>query len=187
MTHIMPHILGRQYWDVADYPEQISGQHFGCGSPHEAKDDWDPLLGAMNVPHSQRGTFASLQHETNAANHDGASEVKNSANEFTVKLDVRHFKPEEVEVKVDGHELFVHGKHEERSDEHGCISRDFTRRYTLPENAKMDQLASTLNPNGTLTITAPKEPPKPVVISDKAKKIPIRFEDVGTTLTNGYQ
>ena len=44
-----------------------------------------------------------------------------------VNLDVQQFKPEELTVKVADKFLVVEGKHEERSDEHGFVSRQFTR------------------------------------------------------------
>lgn len=46
------------------------------------------------------------------------------------------------------------GKHEEKQDEHGFVSRHFTRKYTLPPNYKPDSVTSTLSSDGILTISA---------------------------------
>jgi crystallin alpha B len=46
------------------------------------------------------------------------------------------------------------GKHEEKQDEHGFVSRHFTRKYLLPSNYKPDAVQSTLSSDGILTVTA---------------------------------
>lgn len=51
---------------------------------------------------------------------------------FKVSLDVKHFAPEELTVKTVGSYIEIRGKHEEKKDDHGAISRDFTRKYTIP-------------------------------------------------------
>jgi len=50
-----------------------------------------------------------------------------------VNLDVTHFKPEEISVKVVGNQVTIEGKHEEREDDHGLIQRYFKRTYILPK------------------------------------------------------
>ncbi|KAJ8963110.1 hypothetical protein NQ318_018575 [Aromia moschata] len=49
-----------------------------------------------------------------------------------VILDVQQFAPNEIVVKTNGNSIIVEGKHEEKQDEHGFISRHFVRRYVLP-------------------------------------------------------
>lgn len=44
-----------------------------------------------------------------------------------MSLDVQQFKPEELKVRVVEGVVEVEGKHEERQDEHGSISRHFVR------------------------------------------------------------
>ena len=51
----------------------------------------------------------------------------------------------------------VEGKHEERQDEHGFISRQFTRRYKLPAEVDPQLVVSQLSSDGVLTIVAPKK------------------------------
>jgi len=82
----------------------------------------------------------------------------NGPNKFEVKLDVSHFTPEEIKVKVAGNSLLVEGKHSERQDKHGYVSRQFTRRYTLADDVDLERLSSSLDENGkTLAIHAPKK------------------------------
>lgn len=77
---------------------------------------------------------------------------------FQVCMDVQQFSPNEVSVKTIDNCVIVEGKHEERQDEHGYISRQFTRRYALPKGYDTNTITSTLSSDGVLTIKAP--PPK---------------------------
>lgn len=73
-----------------------------------------------------------------------------------VCMDVAQFKPSELSVKVVDNSIIIEGKHEEREDEHGYISRHFVRRYTLPKDYDADRVISTLSSDGVLTVSAPK-------------------------------
>ena len=86
---------------------------------------------------------------------------------FSVKLDVNHFEPEDMTIKVVGNELIVNGKHGERLDDNGIVSREFTRRYELPKDIDLERITSKLSNEGNLMIEPPlkqKEAPKQTVI-----------------------
>ncbi|KAG7471273.1 hypothetical protein MATL_G00122960 [Megalops atlanticus] len=85
----------------------------------------------------------------------GMSEIRHSQNIWKVSLDVNHFSPEELVVKTKDGVVEITGKHEERRDEHGYISRSFTRKYTLPPGADAENVTSSLSPEGVLTVEAP--------------------------------
>jgi len=93
----------------------------------------------------------------NSASRSGLSLIQNDKNNFKVNLDVQQFKPDEVSVKVVDGYIVVDGKHEERSDEHGYISRQFTRRYKVPDNVDSASITSVLSLDGVLSIGAPKK------------------------------
>ena len=59
--------------------------------------------------------------------------MSNTEKEFCVKVDVQHFKPDEIQVKTVDNRVVIQAKHEEREDEHGYICREFTRQYVLPK------------------------------------------------------
>uniref|UniRef100_A0A670KHT3 SHSP domain-containing protein n=1 Tax=Podarcis muralis TaxID=64176 RepID=A0A670KHT3_PODMU len=84
-----------------------------------------------------------------------STQVKMDKDKFSVLLDVKHFSPEEMSVKVIGDYIEVHAKHEERPDEHGYISREFHRRYMIPKGVDPAAITSALSPDGVLSITAP--------------------------------
>ncbi|TRY57221.1 hypothetical protein DNTS_003294 [Danionella cerebrum] len=85
----------------------------------------------------------------------GMSEIKQMGDSWKVSLDVSHFAPEELSVKTKDGVLEINGKHEERKDEHGFVSRCFTRKYTLPPGVDSEKISSCLSPEGVLTIEAP--------------------------------
>ncbi|CAL1264565.1 unnamed protein product [Larinioides sclopetarius] len=90
------------------------------------------------------------------------SEGRKDVNKFQVMLNVKHFRPDEIEVKTVDNFVVIHGKHEEQADEHGFVSREFTRRYELPEDVEPHTVTSSLSQDGVLTIQAPRkvlEPP----------------------------
>lgn len=133
----------------------VYNQHFGLGL---LDDDLlvQPHYGYMR-PILTR-PYQGLRRTTPSA-RTGLSVIQNDRNNFKVNLDVQQFKPDEVSVKVVDGYVVVDGKHEERSDEHGYISRQFTRRYKVPDNVDPAAITSTLSSDGVLSIGAPKKVP----------------------------
>lgn len=86
-------------------------------------------------------------------------------------MDVQQFKPEEVTVKVVDDYLVVEGKHEEKQDQHGYVSRQFTRRYRLPDSILKEKIASSISSDGVLQIVAPKK--AEAIENQKERQIPI--------------
>nr|AJP36905.1 heat shock protein 19.1 [Oxya chinensis] len=108
-----------------------------------------------NLPLDTLNQLEAAQKELGAAQCYGDDGLK-------VNLDVQQFRPDEVTVKVVDKFIVVEAKHEERQDQHGYISRSFTRRYLIPEDADADKVASTLSSDGVLCIVAPKKKPLPM-------------------------
>lgn len=109
-------------------------------------------------------------------------QVSTDSGYFSVLLDVKHFLPEEISVKVVDDHVEVHARHEERpvglharlgsgvgrrvgvsspslpvphpQDEHGFIAREFHRRYRLPPGVDPAAVTSALSPEGVLSIQA---------------------------------
>lgn len=76
---------------------------------------------------------------------------------FEVKLDVEHFKPEEVKVKTIDNSIIIEAKHEEKKDsDSSYISRQIVRRYDLPNGFKPEQVVSSLSSDGVLVVKCPK-------------------------------
>lgn len=64
---------------------------------------------------------------------------------FEECIDVQHFKPEEISVKVEKNSILVHAKHAEKQDEQGYISRQFKRRYELPTGCRGEDVVSAVS------------------------------------------
>jgi len=105
------------------------------------------------------------------AGRGGCPSKKTLAEDFKVTFDVKSFNPEEISVKVKGREIFVDGKHDERADEQGFVSRQFTRRFIVPDEFDTDTIATYLDIEGRMTIVASK--PKPPVDDSTERIIPI--------------
>ncbi|XP_055951431.1 alpha-crystallin A chain-like [Argiope bruennichi] len=157
---IVPRILEGNWWDIFDYPERIMDQLFGVNL---FEDDLLPVGG-------QNGR---CRRQINIAD-SGKSEVKNDKDKFQIDLNVSQFKPEELEVKIADKYVVIHGKHEEKSDEHGFVAREFTRRYMLPDTCDAETVNCSLSPNGMLTILAPKKANKPPL---RERKIPLSIKE----------
>lgn len=67
---------------------------------------------------------------------------------FQVWLDVANFKPEEITVDTENNVIVVHAKQEESTDGQGYMSREFVRRYELPEQFKPEDVVASLSCDG---------------------------------------
>uniref|UniRef100_A0A3P9IDY3 SHSP domain-containing protein n=1 Tax=Oryzias latipes TaxID=8090 RepID=A0A3P9IDY3_ORYLA len=76
-------------------------------------------------------------------------------NTWGVSMDVAHFSPSEISLGVRDGFLEVRGKHEEKPDQHGFISRCFTRKYRLPAEVGAATIVARLSVDGVLTVEAP--------------------------------
>ncbi|XP_013117382.1 heat shock protein 23 [Stomoxys calcitrans] len=98
---------------------------------------------------------------------------------FQVCMDVQQFKPSELNVKVLDNCIVVEGKHEEREDNHGYISRSFVRRYVLPKGYNPENVVSTLSSDGVLTVSVPKPQ-----VEDKSNERVVQIQQVGPAHLN---
>ncbi|KFD55440.1 hypothetical protein M513_03780, partial [Trichuris suis] len=124
-----------------------------------------------NLSRAMLAPFAYDQMPRIASAEGGVSSVINDEKKFQVSLDVKHFKPEELEVTTKDNQLIIHGKHEENKDEHGFVKREFTRAYWLPQGVKPESFKSNLSAEGLLTIEAPKV----AAVKPAEHKIPIKY------------
>jgi HSP20 family molecular chaperone IbpA len=108
---------------------------------------------------------------------DQIIKVKNDEKAFEVSLDTHHFRPDELKVNVHDNMLSVEAKHEEKSDDgiSRFVSRQFVRKYTLPDGCQPEQVSSNLSSDGVLLITAPKKPVQPA-ITDLGRTVPITLK-----------
>merc|ERR1712158_49806 len=84
--------------------------------------------------------------------------LQEEKDKMEVTLDTSGYKPDELKVEIKEEELCVEGKHEERSQTgEVMVSRQFSRRFGMPQNVKKEGIVSNLSQDGVMVITMPKE------------------------------
>ncbi|KAJ1356644.1 Heat shock protein beta-1 [Parelaphostrongylus tenuis] len=111
--------------------------------------DFDRFEREMMFPY-YRYADHSVLHVANET-----QQVVNDDKKFAVALDVSHFRPEELNVHLEGRELTIEGKQEYKM-EHSFMNRSFVRKFVLPENVDLEALRTQLNDKGHLSVEAPK-------------------------------
>lgn len=155
-------LIFSDWWEDLDRPHHLLDQNFGLGVhpeqlPTPQKLEMYYLQPQKRCPANYIRPWAELLRQGDK----GVSTVEADKDKFQVTLDVQQFKPEEIDVKVVDKYVVISAKHEEKRDEHGWISRQFTRKYLIPEQCDIQQVISKLSSDGVLTIMAPrKEDPK---------------------------
>ncbi|VEN51747.1 unnamed protein product [Callosobruchus maculatus] len=155
------------FFDEYRRPTRLLDQHFGLEITP------DELLEPLILTNFLRNPAGYLRPWKLSARSDLGSTINFEDDKFTANLDVQQFKPEEITVKLTGdREVTIEGKHEEKQDEHGYISRHFVRRYVLPEEFDTNQIQSKLSSDGVLSISAPLK-------SEKVREKNIPIEQTG--------
>ncbi|XP_010634809.1 alpha-crystallin A chain isoform X1 [Fukomys damarensis] len=150
------------------YPSRLFDQFFGEGL---FEYDLPPFLSTISpcyrqslfrtVPDSGISELMTqmwfVMHQPHAGNpKNNPAKVRSDRDKFIIFLDVKHFSPEDLTVKVQEDSVEIHGKHSERQDDHGYISREFHRRYRLPSSVDQSALSCSLSADGMLTFSGPK-------------------------------
>lgn len=113
-----------------------------------------PLIPRLNGTYGQYNWSPKLLIPEN--DNASSAEVTCDDSGFTVHVDVKHFNPEELIVKVIGDFVEVQGKHEEKKKNGpGFTTRQFNRRYRIPKEVDTMALESAVSPDGILIISAP--------------------------------
>lgn len=150
-------MLFRDWWNDMDMPfsrpSRLLDQHFGLGLRR------DDLFNSLSVPSTSLlpGSGYYRPWARGLQRQDSGSTINTDKDKFQVILDVQQFTPNEITVKTNGNAIIVEGKHEEKQDEHGYVSRHFVRRYLLPNDHDVTDVVSSLSSDGILTVTAPKK------------------------------
>ena len=76
---------------------------------------------------------------------------------LTIEIDVQAYKPEDLDVKIDGEELCVTASQDVKDAVSGqSRQRVFEQKFSLPSGVKPEQVQSSLTRDGKLVITAPR-------------------------------
>ncbi|XP_042343416.1 heat shock protein beta-8 [Plectropomus leopardus] len=78
---------------------------------------------------------------------------------WKVCVNVHSFKPEELNVKTRDGFVEVSGKHEEKQEEGGIVTKNFTKKIQIPIDVDPLTVFASLSPEGVLIIEARQTPP----------------------------
>ncbi|XP_055109124.2 heat shock protein beta-3 [Symphalangus syndactylus] len=96
-----------------------------------------------------RKTRAALSPPVDSAAETPPREGKSH---FQILLDVVQFLPEDIIIQTFEGWLLIKAQHGTRMDEHGFISRSFTRQYKLPDGVEIKDLSAVLCHDGILVV-----------------------------------
>ncbi|KAK6961173.1 heat shock protein Hsp-12.2 [Biomphalaria glabrata] len=130
------------------------------------------LADELTNPWEYRTQFNPLWLRDASGAINKESEVQNTDKEFRIRLDLHHFKPEEVKITSENNRVKITAKHEEKQDNHGFVSREICRVYKLPEDVDPKSVTSTMNSQGVLSIKAAKL----ALEAPKETAIPVEFK-----------
>lgn len=115
-------------WDAPLRSSRILDQHFATGLL--ADDLFSAVTTYPRQNYRRHGYYRPWR--TVRSQRDAGSFVSMDKERFQINLDVQQFTPDEISVKTVDDMVVVEGKHDEKQDEHGYVSRQFLRRYKLP-------------------------------------------------------
>ncbi|NXN93110.1 HSPB3 protein, partial [Rhinopomastus cyanomelas] len=98
---------------------------------------------------------ATLSHRKCVAENTAGAEKTSQEEEntdFQVLLDVVQFRPEDIIIQTFEGWLLIKAQHGPRMDEHGFISRSFTRQYKLPNGVENKDLSAVFCHDGILVV-----------------------------------
>lgn len=104
------------------------------------------LPGPATAAQTKNTDTAKNTAETEQNNTDGGLP------KFQVSLDVVQFRPEDVIIQTFEGWLLIKAQHGPRMDEHGFITRSFTRQYKLPDGVETKDLTALFCHDGILVI-----------------------------------
>ncbi|KAL3081484.1 hypothetical protein niasHT_036548 [Heterodera trifolii] len=138
---------------------------------------YDPLRPMRRMLRRTSGPFAMLDHffddrwvpqvRDNAAKL-GVDEKGN----FTYSVDTSGYRPEELNVSIEGDEVVIQGEHQETVDDE-TVHRQFVRRVRIPDGFQKEGLKCAMDDACRMCVTAPKAGAEPAA---ERRSIPIEVK-----------
>ncbi|NXA10972.1 HSPB3 protein, partial [Sapayoa aenigma] len=104
------------------------------------------------LPGPATAALSSQRCTTESTAGAGKSGQEDENTGFQVLLDVVQFRPEDIIIQTFEGWLLIKAQHGPRMDEHGFISRSFTRQYKLPDGVENKDLSALFCHDGILVV-----------------------------------
>lgn len=116
----------------------------------------------------------TMRHPLDSSVGETVPRMKPNKNKFQVCAQMKAFAPDDLSVKtVDGC-VVIRAKHGERKDaQGGWVTRDFIKKYQLPEGCDPGEVQCRLSPSGLLTVYVPADRNQP----SNEREVPIMLMD----------
>jgi len=118
----------------------------------------DGMLGESDLEKRLSEFSARSMGVAGAALGEAAHNIQVSASndKFQIQLELPGFSPEDFSLKTKGDLIVVEAVHETKSDDGSSQTRSFTKEFKMPGGVVSEQLSSTYNGQGILTVSAPR-------------------------------
>ncbi|MCI4392887.1 hypothetical protein PGIGA_G00151090 [Pangasianodon gigas] len=135
---------------MSAFPEDLSLDWPGWARPRLSARLGSPWTGSLRTSFPR--TSMSAQSPRGAPPVDPDEPWK-------VCVNVHSYRPEELSVKTKDGFVEVSGKHEEKQDEGGIVTKNFTKKIQIPVDVDPLTVFASLSPEGVLIIEARQTPP----------------------------
>ncbi|XP_046870575.1 heat shock protein beta-8 [Hypomesus transpacificus] len=140
-----------------------------------------PFSGSLRSGFPTRlSTGASPVYSTRYSESPRSSPTLTPGEPWKVCVNVHSFKPEELNVKTKEGFVEVSGKHEEKQDEGGIVTKNFTKKIQIPGEVDPLSVFASLSPEGVLIIEARQTPPYYLFSSDTPQGEGLEVEPPGS-------
>nr|KAG5692741.1 hypothetical protein BaRGS_033852 [Batillaria attramentaria] len=148
------HLLDRDMRRLAGEMSRLQRETGMYGTPTLADFDPKPFSGDFFTAAGGGVHAESWRKKENFHLDNPVVKDRDGRHQFRLEFDLRQFKPEEIAVSTEGHQLTVQARHEE-NDEGKKARREYFRQYTIPNDVDPMTLVSRQSHTGILSVYAP--------------------------------
>ncbi|XP_012992036.1 heat shock protein beta-8 [Esox lucius] len=147
---------------MSTFPEDLSMDWPGWARPSRLSSRLSaPFTGSLRTgfPPTRASTGQPQVYSTRYSESPRSSPTQTPGEPWKVCVNVHSFKPEELNVKTKDGFVEVSGKHEEKQEEGGIVTKNFTKKIQIPTDVDPLTVFASLSPEGVLIIEARQSPP----------------------------
>ncbi|KAK1792453.1 hypothetical protein P4O66_012084 [Electrophorus voltai] len=143
---------------IAAFPDELSMDWPGWARPRLSTRLSTPWTGSLRSGFPRTSMGASQGYSPRHG-ESSRSAPPSSPEPWKVCVNVHSYKPEELNVKTKDGFVEVSGKHEEKQDEGGIVTKNFTKKIQIPSDVDPLSVFASLSPEGVLIIESRQTPP----------------------------